>query len=298
MRLPDFFIAGAPKCGTTALYAYLRGHPQVFMPGKKEPHFFGTDLDAPYFVRDAAAYEALFTGARPDQRVGEASVWYLYSTRAAAEIEAAAPGAQFIVMLRNPVEMVYSYHGQRLYNGTENESEFESALRLEPERRQGLRLPPHLGHAHGLMYSRIARYGEQLERLFAQVGRERVKVLLYDDFRARTGEVFGEVLRFLRVDDGYRPPLDVVNASHRRRSSALFALLHHPPRPIRAAVTTLVPAPLLRQLRGRLVKLNTVPHRRPPVSPGAAGLLREAYRDDVARLSGLLQRDLVKLWRF
>ncbi|MCH9035408.1 MAG: sulfotransferase [Planctomycetes bacterium] len=44
MNKPDFFIVGAPKCGTTSLYEYLRQHPEVFMSRIKEPHFFGRDL--------------------------------------------------------------------------------------------------------------------------------------------------------------------------------------------------------------------------------------------------------------
>lgn len=298
MSIPDFFIAGAPKCGTTALYEYLRGHPQVFMPRRKEPHFFCSDLQAPYYVRDPGQYRALFDGAQPGQRVGEASVWYLYSERAAAEIQAAAPGAQFIVMLRNPVEMVYSYHSQRLFNHTEDVADFDAALALEDERRHGRRLPARLDHVHGLMYTSIARYGAQLERLFAHVDRERVLVLLYDDFRARTGEVFAQVLRFLAIDEAYRPELQVVNANGRVRSSALFSLLHRPPPSVRAAVSALVPRPLRYRVRSRLVAMNVVREKRPPVSPAAAAFLRDAYRDDVARLGTLLGRDLGALWGF
>jgi hypothetical protein len=298
VTIPDFFIAGAPKCGTTALYEYLRGHPQVFLPRKKEPHFFGSDLQAPFYVRDPDEYRALFDDAAPGQRVGEASVWYLYSTRAAEEIQAASPGAQFIVTLRNPVEMVYSYHAQRLYNHTEDVADFDAALRLEGERREGRSLPGYVDHVHGLRYFEIARYGEQLERLFRYVDRERVRVLLYDDFRAHTAEVFADVLRFLRVDDGYRPMLGVVNASRTVRSTALFQLLHRPPQAFRTAVSSLVPAPLRRRVRQRLVDLNQVERKRAPLSPAAAGLLRAAYRDDVLRLGALLGRDLAAQWGF
>jgi hypothetical protein len=298
VNIPDFFIAGAPKCGTTALYEYLRGHPQVFMPRKKEPHFFGTDLQAPQFVRDPAEYAELFEDAQPGQRVGDGSVWTLYSSRAAAEIMAVRPDAQFIVMLRNPVEMVYSYHAQRLYNHSEDVADFEAALRLEGERREGRSLPAYVDHTHGLMYSSIARYAEQLERLYARVPRERVLVLLYDDFRVRTAGVFAEVLRFLQVDEGYRPELGVVNASRTVRSAALFHLLHRPSRPVRRAVSALLPAPLRHRVRGKLVELNAVERKRPPITPAAAAMLRDAYRGDVRRLGTLLGRDLAAQWGF
>ncbi|NLF38083.1 sulfotransferase, partial [bacterium] len=105
MRLPDFFIVGAPKSGTTALHAYLGRHPSIFVPARKEPHFFGSDIVSPAFVRDRDAYLSLFAGATTEARVGEASIWYLYSKRAAREIKEFNPDARIIIMLRNPVDM-------------------------------------------------------------------------------------------------------------------------------------------------------------------------------------------------
>ena len=113
---PDFFIVGAPKCGTTALYEYLRQHPAVFMPFHKEPLFFGDDLTRRYGRLTLHDYMRLFKDAKPGQRVGEASAWYLYSRSAAAEIKAYAPDAQIIVMVRNPVDMMYAEHSQVLFN--------------------------------------------------------------------------------------------------------------------------------------------------------------------------------------
>jgi hypothetical protein len=295
---PDFFIAGAPKGGTTALYEYLRGHPQLFLPQRKEPHFFGSDLQSRFYVRDRAQYRALFDGAAPGQRIGEASVWYLYSERAAAEIRAEIPDAQFIVMLRNPVEMVYSYHSQRLFNHTEDVRDFDTALALQDERRRGRHLPARMDHLHGLMYSSIARYGEQLERLLQQVDSQRVLVLAYDDFRARTGELLGQTLRFLGVDDEYEPELRVVNENKRVRSSLLFRLLHDPPAPVRAVTSALVPQGFRHRVRKGMMHLNRVREPRAPISPAAAEFLRTAYRDDVARLSTLLGRDFSTLWGF
>jgi hypothetical protein len=116
MPIPDFFIVGAFKSGTTALYDYLRLHPQVFMPFHKEPLFFGDDLSRRYGRMTRAQYEALFADAKAGQRVGEASAWYLYSRSAAREIRGASPQAQIIVMLRNPVDVMYAQHSQLLFN--------------------------------------------------------------------------------------------------------------------------------------------------------------------------------------
>ena len=100
-KLPDFFIVGAPKCGTSALGEYLRKHPDVFM-ARKEMHHFGADLHfgSQIFRRKEGAYLAEFDAWNGQLLAGEASVWYLYSTQAAAEIKAFNPKARIIIMLR------------------------------------------------------------------------------------------------------------------------------------------------------------------------------------------------------
>ena len=140
MRRPDFFIVGAPKCGTTAMNDYLKDHPELFIPARKKLHFFGSDLELRRSRRiTTQEYLSYFALARAEKRLGEASVWYLYSQRAAAEIKAFSPAARIIIMLRNPVDMMYSMHSQRLYSGKQDIRDFAEALEVEEERRQGLR---------------------------------------------------------------------------------------------------------------------------------------------------------------
>ncbi len=114
------------------MYDYLKQHPEIFMPERKEPNFFGTDLGlSPYFIRDEKEYLSLFSGARNEKRVGEASVLYLFSKLAATEIKECNPAASIIIMLRNPVDMIHSLHSQYVYNGWEDIVEFEAALDSE-----------------------------------------------------------------------------------------------------------------------------------------------------------------------
>jgi len=134
MRKPDFFIVGAPKCGTTALYRFLSQHPEIFLPKVKEVHFFGSDLYLPGYVPDTEKYLRLFANARDETRVGEASVWYLYSKVSAAEIKHFAPEASILIMLRNPVDMIHSLHSQLQYVGVERIKGFESAFMERPTR--------------------------------------------------------------------------------------------------------------------------------------------------------------------
>lgn len=138
MTRPNFFIVGAPKCGTTSLYEYLRSHPQVFMPEKKEPEHFSDDLDwrnvmLRHRVADRDDYLSLFDPAPAHAAaVGEASTWYLFSEAAAGAIHDFNPEARIIIMLRDPVKMMYSLHGQFLKDCNEVIEDFAQAIAAEP----------------------------------------------------------------------------------------------------------------------------------------------------------------------
>ncbi len=113
-RVPDFFIVGHPKCGTTALYEMLRRHPQIYMPDFKEPWFFAQDM-RPRFqpARSGVVPETLDglcasvrAAPAPDQRVGEASSSYLRSREPASAIAKSAPDARIIAILREPASFL------------------------------------------------------------------------------------------------------------------------------------------------------------------------------------------------
>src|SRR5262245_29668254 len=129
MRKPDFFIVGAPKCGTTAIFEYLAPHPEVFL-APKEPHFFGSDIRSIRQVNEAE-YLKLFGSAENELRLGDASVFYFYSNVAPQEIREFSPDARIIISLRNPVDMVYSLHSQLVFSLEDEIEDFETALRAE-----------------------------------------------------------------------------------------------------------------------------------------------------------------------
>ena len=132
---PNFFIVGAPKCGTTALHEYLQHHPDAYLPYYKEPHYFGADLVGSRFLqfrnKPKRKYLKLFRDVRGEARIGESSPWYLASNAAAAEIHRYDPEAKIIIMLRNPIDMMYSMWSQFRYSGNEQIEFFEEALAAE-----------------------------------------------------------------------------------------------------------------------------------------------------------------------
>lgn len=177
MSKPDFFIVGAPKCGTMSLYRHLRQHPEIFMPTTKEPHFFGRDLPIlPHTcVRNASKYRELFADAGNAKRIGEASVWYLYSKQASREIHEFNPSARILISLRNPVDMLYSLHGQFLRSAREEILDFEEALAAEDDRRKGRRIPKTARFPQSLLYTQVVSFTGQVERYFEKFGRERCR---------------------------------------------------------------------------------------------------------------------------
>jgi Sulfotransferase family len=277
---------------------YLAAHPDVFM-ARKEMHFFGADLRfSPHFYRrDQEAYLAEFNAASSRQRAGEASVWYLFSEQAAAEIKAFNPEARIIIMLRNPAEMIHSLHGQFQFDGNEQLPSFEEALAAEDDRRAGRRLSRQHYFAQGLVYRETARYTRQVERYFQAFGRDRVHVILYDDFARDTDAVFHRTLEFLGVAPA---PIEngpkIINGNKHVKNPVLRAALSDPS--LRRAVLAIRPwlpkgiFTALGNAEARLRKLNSVPAARQPLAPELRRRLDQEFAPEIARLGALLGRDL------
>lgn len=298
MRKPDFFIVGAPKCGTTAMAEYLSVHPEIFM-ARKEMHVFGQDLKfgSQFYRRKLKNYLPEFKGWTTEKRGGEASVWYLYSTQAAAEIKAFNPDARIIILLRDPADMVHSLYHQFRYDGNEQLDTFEEALEAQADRRNGHRVGRRAYLADGLQYHAVGAYTDQVKRYFDVFGRERVHVVIYDDFAASASEACRCALNFLEVDSkGLPREFKVINPAKTVRNHALHAILHEPLlRKTGLAVRPFLPRALftwMHRLDDSLRRRSTgVAERRLP-APETRQQLKRDFAPEVARLSELLNRDL------
>ncbi|MGD0452052.1 MAG: sulfotransferase [Solirubrobacteraceae bacterium] len=310
MRVPDFFIVGHPKSGTTALYEMLRRHPQIYMPDGKEPWFFADELHERTPPRPGGTpntleeYLALFAAARPEQRVGEASPFYLWSHTAASRIAEVQPAARIVAILREPASFLHSLHLQLVKSYIESEADFRKAISLEHDRRQGRHIPRYTYWPQTLLYSEHVRYVEQLRRYHALFGAEQVLVLIYDDFRSDNEGTVRRVLRFLGVDDVSSIHVTQANPTVRVRSQRLHHLVHAVSvgtGPLSVAVKRAVKALVPRQLRRRALfaTQNRVLFGE-PLPPDAAlqRELRERFRPEVVALSEYLDRDLVSLWGY
>jgi Sulfotransferase domain len=293
---PNFFIVGAPKCGTTALYEYLRPHPNIFMAAIKEPHFFARDLGTYPRVKTMEEYRQLFEGSTDlHLRVGEASVYYLRSAVAIPAIHQFNPAAKIIAMFRNPVDMVYSLHSQLLYVSEETTEDFETAWRLQERRRRGLDLPPAIRSPLLVQYEEVGRFGTQAQRVLDTFPREQVKLILFDDFAASPQRLYDEVIEFLEIPHDGRTEFPRINENKRARMAWLQNFYRKPPPALRGAIRNLkqaMGAQGLGEVKKKIVALNTVRERRPPLPAELRAELVETFREEVALLSRLLHRDL------
>jgi len=288
-KKPNFFIVGAPKSGTTAMYHYLGQHPEIFMPEWKEPYYFGSDLwfRKGRFTREE--YLALFSPTQDEKRLGEASVLYLYSKRAASEIKEFCPTAKIIIMLRNPVDMIYSWHTELLYQGSEIIADFEDALDESDARKKGSRLPD-INLVDCLFYHDIPQYAQQVQRYFECFGHKNVHIIIFDDFRSDTATMYQETLAFLGVATNFQPNFQMINPHKRRRSQAMRRVVRSRRAPLWLRI--LAPQPIRRALLQVVDRYNTTYEQRPPMDSALRLRLQSEFAPDVEQLSALLRRDL------
>jgi hypothetical protein len=310
-RVPDFFIVGHPKCGTTALYEMLASHPQLFMPERKEPRYFASDLPSPYQPRPSGEpgesyedYLALFAGAGHDQLIGEGSTAYIWSHTAAGLIAEAQPEARIIAIMREPASFLRSLHLQLLQHKSEEVQSFREAIELEGERRKGRRLTEvNENWPQVLFYSDRVRYVEQLRRFHAVFAAEQVLVLIYDDFRSDNDGTARRVQRFLGVEERGASQVSEANPSVRRRvrvdNVVHDAFFGGGPvvRAARRAAKLVIPE------RARRQAFQTVRSKLVFGAPGAPEEafmleLRRRFKGEVQALSEYLNCDLVKLWGY
>lgn len=297
---PGFFIVGAPKCGTTALAAYLGEHPGIFVTKPKEPYFFCTDMPRYRWVRTWDLYRSLFAAAGSDLLAGEASVYYLYSREAIAGIRAAYPRAKLIAILRRPDEMVYSLYRQLRFNREEDQADFRRAWELEFDRREGRNLPVGCRDGKVFHYRSVARYGEQLLRALRHFPREQIEIAFYDDFVRDPRSVYRQLLAFLQLPDDGRDRFPPVNVHKTHRSPSVqsglrwsFDRLHR----LRLAVQErsgidLSKVWLHRPVTNFLAVMNKKPQKKPPLEDSLRREIVEAYRGDIALLAEISGRNL------
>jgi len=279
--VPNFFIVGAPKAGTTSLYRYLSQHPDVYVSPVKEPGFFAPEIASidPHIIVDWHEYLKLFREAQGQRAIGEGSVAYLSSQTAAKAIAERVPHARILMMLRDPADRLFSHYVAARAGGDTNASFLrwvDEQLRAESDSD-----PPVGPFLPG-------RYATHLERFLSVFPAAQVRAWLFDDYTAAPGQVIASVLEFLRVDPTVR--IDV-RRRHNVTVAPRLARLHAIASPIRNRIRAAVP----RALKNAVRRLSHGPVRL-RVSARDRERVITMYLDEIDRLESLIGRKL-PMWR-
>jgi len=271
--LPDFLGIGALKAGTTYLDAMLRSHPEVCMPaGLKEVEFFNRHYD-----RGAPWYSQKFRGCEGRTK-GEISPQYLFDPRASSRIFGLIPRARLIVSVRDPVQRAYSQY-KHWVQETAYRKSFDEFLEEHPATVER------------------GRYFALLRPYLDCFPRDQILIVVFDDLVNQPVQTMQEVYDFVGVDAGHVPSAadEAVNVSGSPRFHGAYVAAKKVSRWLHDRGGSSVVAATKTLGIGRLFRpRNGAPVAAP--SPESSRRLAEAYSDDVAALSTLLDRDLTRLW--
>lgn len=292
-KMPTFLVIGAARSGTTALYTYLKQHPDIFMSVNKETNFFAFENEqlickgpgADYINNSTTKfndYQLQFRGLKKETAIGEASPLYLYSKKAPKRIHQHLPDVKLIAILRNPIEQAFShflYAKRQMLEPLEN---FEEALRSEQERKAQDWQPL-------FQYSQFPKYHEQLQRYFEVFPNKQIKVFTYEDYKSSPQKVMNDIYEFIGVDRSficdysYKP-----NAGGVPKNQLLQDIVMKPYLATRI-VGHFIPERLKRRVRDAISDRNL---EKPMLSTEAKAHLKIVLSDDILRLQDLLKRDL------
>jgi len=295
MTRPNFFIVGAPKCGTTSLITYLNFHPEVFVPEETGLYFFCEDFPALRTITSVDDYTRRFAEQRGDCRAyGESSAIYIYSRPGLQRMRAFNPAARLIIMLRRPLEMIHSFHGQLLYDLDEDEPDFQRAWRLQEARRNGAHLPPHCRHPRLLQYADIGKLGKYVGQVLEIFPRDQVHFIFFEEFTTRTDQVYQETLSFLGLRSYSLPDYPPQNVSKRHASRVISTLTRRPPPLLLSAADRLKRLLRIRRLHilDFLNWLNVRKQQRDELPEAFRRELLAEFRSDIQLTAQLTGRDL------
>jgi hypothetical protein len=309
------FVVGAPRCGTTTLSEFLKGHPDVAFPLVKEPHFFAQhDLRG---LSDAELREGVernylnrfFPDAEGKRVAADCSVTYLYTPELLEPVLRLWPNSRFIVALRDPLTMLPSLHQRLVFTGDETLTSFSKAWAAVPDRAAGRRIPRNCAEPRWLRYDEAARFGTYVERLFEVVGKERCLPMIFDDLRVDPLGQYRKFMDFCGLEPVPGAEITVNRPSRGVRIHWLQRLLKRPPAAVRNYVAADVflyrtanpgadaPAPrkargAIMSLRKRLLRWNKVDAPDVPLPLPLQLELRARLKNEIDRLGKLIGRDL------
>lgn len=302
VSVPDFFIVGAAKAGTTSLYHYLGEHNNVFFPNLKEPGFFchlnddesiiSAINEKATIIVDEKEYLSLFKEARSDQKICEATTDYLYFYNQTISNMKLFYGdllkkVRIIILLRNPVDRAWSHYWMARRDHGESLS-FEEAI---SDRVTNKRINNHEGIFYD--YCGYGAYSKQVSAYLDAFGKESVRIFLLEDLISNASAICNEIFEFINVEKVNVETTTVYNAGG---GSLHLYLLHdilfRKQYFIKGTLRKIFPESFLTKVKYKVLSLNS---RKEIMPPETRHILKEKFRYDIKNLSALIGRDL-SMW--
>lgn len=308
MKQPNLFVIGQQKSGTTALHYFLEQHPEVFMSRPKEPSFFCNDFHklsrefhknnakAFYEIQDMKTYLDLFSKAKSEKILGDASTNYIYSKTSANQIYKFNPKAKIIIMLREPVSFLHSLHMQYVNETSEDIENFEKALEAEKNRKNGKKIASRIRCPSYLFYSDRVKYAEQIKRFLKVFPKSQVKIIIFDDFKKDNAKIYKETLEFLEIDPSFVPDFKGVHESKTPKSKLLNKFFRNPL--LTNILKSILPLRVYDKIQLKVQAMLMRQEKRKPIYQKLREKLMKKFKPEVVKLNKLLQRDLVKEWGY
>ena len=305
--LPNLFIVGHPRSGTSSLHSYLNQHPDIFMTAIKEPNYFAIDaretsdrfhgkqLYFPFRTKDQ--YLKLYRKRKHQRIAGEASATNLCSKLSAREIHRFNPDAKIIMMFREPVDFLHSYHSAARFALGEHLVNFDEALLAENQRRKGQDLLKRVINPTWLFYSEFTKYAEQVSRFRTYFKTDQIKIIIFDDFKENVSGKYRDILSFLEVDPNFTPVFEIVNPNKQIKWPVLKKYTLDSPY-FRKTLRFLFSNELYAGLKN-IYKSKMVTYKpRPVLDMDVRRKWMQAFKPEVEKFDHMLNMNLVDRWAY
>lgn len=314
MKKVNLFIVGAAKAGTTSLYHYLNQHEDIEMLSIKEPNYFSSsdivyndflkEIKVNYefdlkqglndicnlnneldfhkaYIQSEKEYNCLVQRIKGNRIIGEASTTYLYSKDAAKNIYEYNPNSKIIIILRDPISRAYSHFNMNLQIGLNKKQDFYDDLIYDYSNQNK-------GWCISNLYIELGMYHDQVKRYIDQFGKDNVKLLFFEDMIKDTHDTVNNITSFLNIKELASFESEAKNISKVPKNRILFNLLKKTYKTLNisrdSSIKNLIKEKLLTQKMKPLLKEDSI------------NFIQEKVREDVRKLSKLIDIDLEKKW--
>ncbi len=293
IKLPNFVVIGAPKSGTTSLYFYLQQHPEIYLPKKKELHYFsysklikqangpGDSNTISGLCSSKDEYEAHFLNVKNEHAICDVSPSYL-AAGVHAQIKHELGNVRIVVMLRNPIEKAFSQYMHLIRDQRETLS-FYDALLAEEDRRAA-------GWSDMWHYAHSSLYSERLDDFFSCFGRDNVHVIVFDDFANDANNEMHRLFNFLGIDSSVSINADEVHNRSGVSKVKWLSILLSRESLIKKYVRQIVPTGIRQKMRKKIFEMNT--KQKPSIDDQSKAYLTDYFSNEIRKLEGLLDREL------